>query len=65
MKLKGDLKNKIEKAESVEEAKQIVGEVGVELSDEEICDVAGGINPKIKLNPKTTGIFIPGATEQL
>ncbi len=42
MKLVGDLKDKVESAASQEEAKKIIKEAGMELTDEEIDQVAGG-----------------------
>ena len=46
MKLTGELKEKVEKAETKEEAKKIIKEAGEEagmsLSDEELDQVAGG-----------------------
>ena len=44
MKLVGDLKNKVEKAENQEAAKEIIKEAGMELTDEEMNQVAGGYN---------------------
>ena len=43
MKLVGELKEKVEKAENQEEAKEIIKEAGIELTDEEIDQVAGGL----------------------
>ncbi|MBQ6090901.1 MAG: hypothetical protein IJL07_06545 [Lachnospiraceae bacterium] len=42
MKLVGELKDKVEKAENQEEAKEIIKEAGVELTDDELDQVAGG-----------------------
>ena len=42
MKLVGELKDKVEKAENLEEAKEIIKEAGMELTDEEMDQVAGG-----------------------
>ena len=42
MKLTGDLKNQVEKAESKEEKKKLIEEAGMELTDEEMDQVAGG-----------------------
>ncbi len=42
MKLVGELKDKVEKAENLEEAKEIIKEVGMELTDEEMDQLAGG-----------------------
>ena len=45
MNLVGDLKEKVEKAESKEEAKQLIQDAGIELTEEEMEQVAGGYNP--------------------
>ena len=42
MKLTGDLKNQVEKAESKDERKKLIEEAGMELTDEEMEQVAGG-----------------------
>ena len=42
MKLTGELKEKVEKTENKEEAKKIIEEAGVELTEEELDQVAGG-----------------------
>ncbi len=42
MKLVGDLKDRVEKAENQEEAKEIIRDAGMELTDEEMNQVAGG-----------------------
>ena len=44
MKLVGDLKEKVEKAENQEEAREIIKDAGMELTDEEMNHVAGGGN---------------------
>ncbi len=43
MKLIGELKDKVEKAENQEEAKKIIKDAGMELTDEEMDQVAGGL----------------------
>ena len=51
MKLVGELKDKVEKAETIGEAKEIIKDAGMELTDEEMDQVAGGprvINEIIK-----------------
>ena len=45
MKLIGELKDKVEKAENREEAKKIIKDAGMELTDEEMNQVAGGRVP--------------------
>ena len=42
MELVGELKDKVENAKSQEEAKEIIKEAGMELTDEEIDQVSGG-----------------------
>ncbi|MBQ6442620.1 MAG: hypothetical protein IJJ13_08545 [Lachnospiraceae bacterium] len=42
MQLTGELKEKVENAKSAEEAKKILKDAGVELSDTELDQVAGG-----------------------
>ena len=49
MKLVGDLKNKVEKAENQEAAKEIIKEAGMELTDEEMNQVAGGSSAELFL----------------
>ena len=44
MKLVGELKNKVEKTENINEAKELIKNAGMELSDEEMDQVAGGTN---------------------
>ena len=46
MKLVGELKEKVEKAKTNEEAKEIIEEAGMELTDEEMDQVAGGRNSR-------------------
>ena len=53
MKLTGDLKNQVEKAESKDEKKKLIEEAGWELTDEEMDQVAGGTN---RLIPPRTSI---------
>ena len=47
MKLTGELKEKVEKAETREEAKKVIEEAGMELTDEELDQVAGGQQVKV------------------
>jgi len=42
MELTGELKEKVEQAESKEEVKEIIKDAGMLLSDEELENVAGG-----------------------
>ena len=42
MELTKELKEKLEKAESKEKVKEIIGEAGMELTDEEVEQIAGG-----------------------
>ena len=43
MKLTGILKDKVDKAETMEAKKDIIAEAGMELTDDELEGVAGGI----------------------
>lgn len=43
MKLIGELKDKVDRAETIEEKKNILAEAGVEFTDEEMEDVVGGV----------------------
>ena len=42
MELTGKLKEQVEKAETREEAKKVIEEAGISLTDEELDQVAGG-----------------------
>ena len=46
MELVGELKDKVEKTESIDEAKNLIKEAGMELTDEEMDKVSGGADPK-------------------
>ncbi len=46
MKLTGELKEQVEKVENQEEAKKTIKEAGMELTDEEMDQVAGGKNTR-------------------
>jgi len=50
MKLTGLLKEKVDAVESKEEKKAIIAETGVELTDEEVEQIAGGRLPRKALN---------------
>ena len=56
MKLKGELKEKIEKAESKEQAKEILDKTGIELTDEELDAVTGGYHQS-NLEVKIQGVL--------
>ena len=43
MKLVGELKEKVEQTTTKEEAKEVIEEAGMELTDEELDTVAGGV----------------------
>lgn len=47
MQLTKELKEKVEKAKSVEEAKKIIEEAGIKLTEEELDQVAGGLPRRI------------------
>lgn len=55
MKLTGDLKGKVEKAENREDAKELIKDAGMELTDEELDQVASGMVMK----PGLTDNFVP------
>ncbi len=62
MKLTGKLKEQVEQTSTKEEAKKIIEEAGMELTDEEMNQVAGGFcdpdNPCINVRPNMkTEIF--------
>ncbi len=42
MKLVGELKEKVEQAENLKEAKRVIENAGMELTDEEMETIAGG-----------------------
>ncbi len=42
MKLTGELKKNVDNAESKEEAKELIAQAGMELTDDELNTVAGG-----------------------
>ena len=55
MELTKELKEKVEKVKSVEEAKKILEEAGVKLTEEELDQVAGGLPRRItKVSQKTS-----------
>ena len=43
MRLTGELKKNVDNAESKEEAKELIAQAGMELTDEEVEMVAGGL----------------------
>ena len=47
MELTKEMKEKVEKAETKEEAKKILKQAGLELTDGELDQIAGGSNPRI------------------
>ena len=55
MKLVGELKDKVEKAETKGEAKEIIKDAGMELTDKEMDQVAGGGGPLFELAPPDYG----------
>ena len=52
MKLTGELKKHVEKADSREEKKRLIEEAGMELTDEEMDIVSGGNSTDLRLNSK-------------
>ena len=56
MKLVGELKEKVEKAENKEQAKEIIANAGMNLTDEELDVVAGGFSTRsAKPTPGSSG----------
>ncbi len=51
MKLTGELKKQVEKADSMDEKKRLIEEAGMELTDEEMDIVSGG-SIDLRLNSK-------------
>lgn len=45
MKLIGDLKKKVDEAKTKEEAKELIANAGMELTEEEMDAVSGGLMP--------------------
>ncbi len=45
MELTGELKNQVEKTATKEEAKEVIAKAGMLLSDEELEQVSGGMQP--------------------
>ena len=68
MKLIGNLKKQVEETKNKEEAKEVIEKAGMELTDEELDQVAGGeirlfINPKCDLcGSNNTFVNIDGKT---
>ena len=52
MKLTGELKEKVEKTETKEEAKKAIEHASMILDDAELDQVAGGFPPNIQRYPK-------------
>lgn len=50
MKLTGILKDKVDKAETMEAKKDIIAEAGIELTDDELEGVAGGAYKHVNSN---------------
>ena len=53
MKLTGILKDKVDKAETMEAKKDIIAQAGMELTDDELEGVAGGAIPRKNGRPFT------------
>ena len=51
MKLTDEMKEQLKNAETKEQAKDMLEKAGIELSDDELDDVSGGLMP-IHKNPK-------------
>jgi hypothetical protein len=67
MKLIGELKKKVERAKDVKEAKEVIEGAGMELTEEELEKVAGGLRPfdgwDHENYPSGTVEYIPGTWE--
>ena len=57
MKLIGNLKKQVDETTSKEEAKEVIEKAGMELTDEELDQVAGGINQNLVHDFKGNGVF--------
>ena len=55
MNLTGELKEKVKKTETREEAKKIIEDAGMELTDEEMDMVAGGVDSGFQPMPPIQG----------
>ena len=58
MKLVGELKKQVEETKNKEEAKEILEKAGMELSDEELDQVVGGMNIITIKSPKIFSPFL-------
>ncbi len=68
MKLTGKLKDKVDKAETKEEAKELIAQAGMELTDEELDSVAGGLAANhhvIKMYGETDRLLAGGNDQHL
>lgn len=54
MKVVGELKDKVEAAKTKEEAKTVIAEAGIELTDDELDEVAGGVMRGVAARKITT-----------
>ena len=59
MQLIGELKEKVEKAESAEEAKKILEDAGITLDDTELDQVAGGAYGMFSQTPHIMQRILP------
>ncbi len=56
MKLVGELKEKVEKTKSLEEAKEVIREAGMELTDIEMEQIAGGGSSQLPMRKYLPGL---------
>lgn len=63
MKLTGLLKTKVDEASTNEEKKNIISAAGMELTDEELINVAGGVNTKTTASKAT--LLCPTCNKQM
>ena len=62
MKLTGILKDKVDKAETMEAKKDIIADAGMELTDEELAGVSGGRKyaiPREDITPHPSDVYDP------
>lgn len=62
MNLTGELKDKVERTETMKEKKNIIAEAGMELTDEELAGVSGGRKyaiPGEDITPHPSDVYDP------
>jgi hypothetical protein len=51
MKLTGELKDKVDQTQNLEEAKDVIAQAGMLLTDDEVSEVAGGAGSAVFYSP--------------